>query len=57
MLLQVAGLMYVNAFEAHQGFSYEGLEDLEDYVQPLDYLYDWDFKSGYHHSAIHPDFW
>jgi hypothetical protein len=53
----VHGLMYVNAFEEYDHFSYESLRDVEGYLVPSAFMYKSDFKAGYHHHSVHPDYW
>lgn len=53
----VGGFMYVNWFEHYQPFKYEQLSSLEDFLQPGDFMYLTDAKSGYHHIPVDPQYW
>lgn len=53
----VGALMYVNFKERYRPFTYEKLQDTENYVQDNDWLYLTDAKSGYHHISVNPKYW
>ncbi|GLC60617.1 hypothetical protein PLESTB_001648500 [Pleodorina starrii] len=48
---------YLNKLVVTPSFKYETLAGLGTVLQPGDYLFTVDLKSGYHHLDIHPDFW
>ncbi|BDA41867.1 hypothetical protein COCOBI_02-6620 [Coccomyxa sp. Obi] len=48
---------YVNLWEKYVSFSYERLTDVAEWMQPGFHLWTTDFTSGYHHIAVHPDYW
>ncbi|GLC48086.1 hypothetical protein PLESTB_000713500 [Pleodorina starrii] len=48
---------YVNEHVVTPGFKYETLAAMQQVLQPNDYAFTIDFKSGYHHVDMHPDFW
>lgn len=37
--------------------SYERLGDMRHYLMPLDYMFTTDFRSGYHHFLLSPQYW
>ena len=45
---------YINLFDRYEGFSYEGLSDVPQYLQPEDYIMLTDLKAGYHQVKMHP---
>ena len=45
---------YINLFDRYEGFSYEGLSDVPQYLQPEDYIMLKDLKAGYHQVKMHP---
>lgn len=48
---------YPNMFMKYEPLSYEQVADAAGYVQPTDYLYTTDDKSGYWQLPVHPDMW
>lgn len=48
---------YINAHIVCPPFKYETLAELPEVLQPGDYLFTVDLKSGYHHLDMHPDYW
>ena len=45
---------YINLFDRYEGFSYESLSDVPQYLQPEDYIMLTDLKAGYHQMKMHP---
>lgn len=48
---------YINEHLVVPSFQYEGLSALPEILQPNDFLFTVDLKSGYHHIDMHPDAW
>lgn len=48
---------YINASLVCPAFKYETLAELPEVLQPNDFLFTIDLKSGYHHLDIHQDSW
>ena len=48
---------YINAALVCPAFKYETLAELPEVLQPRDFMFTIDLKSGYHHLDIHPDSW
>ena len=49
--------LYLNLRSKAEHFTYEGLVDMKAYLKVLDYMITTDFKSGYHHFLLHPQYW
>ena len=49
----VINLKYLNLYLWKDKFKYEGIQTALDYFQEGDYMFTFDFKSGYHHVDIH----
>ena len=45
---------YINLFDRYEGFSYESLSDVPQYLQPEDFIMLTDLKAGYHQVKMHP---
>ena len=45
---------YINLFDRHECFSYEGSSDVRQYLQPEDYLMLTESKAGHHQVKIYP---
>ena len=45
---------YINLFDRYEGFSYESLKDVQQYLQPEDFIMLTDSKAGYHQLKMHP---
>ena len=46
---------YINLFDKYEGFSYESLSDVPQYLQPGDFIMLTDLKAGYHQVKMHPN--
>jgi len=46
---------YINLFDKYEGFSYESLSDVPQYLQPEDLIMLTDLKAGYHQVKMHPN--
>ena len=53
----VVDLRYLNTFIMVPTFRMELLYIVPDIVQAMEYMFSADLRGGYHHVAIHPDFW
>lgn len=53
----VAGLNFLNWFEKHEGFKYQTLASITDFVEPGFWMFTHDAKSGYHHIPVGPKCW
>ena len=46
---------YINLCDKYEGFSYESLSDVPQYLQPADFIMLTDLKAGYHQVKMHPN--
>ena len=46
---------YINLFDKYEGFSYESLSDVPQYLRPEDFIMLTDLKAGYHQVKMHPN--
>ncbi|GJP46813.1 hypothetical protein CLOM_g6068 [Closterium sp. NIES-68] len=53
----ILDLRKVNTHLVVPKFKYEGLRRVAEIIQPNDWLFSIDLKSGYHHVKIHPSCW
>ena len=44
----------INLFDKYEGFSYESLADVQQYLKPEDFIMLTDLKAGHHHLRLHP---
>lgn len=48
---------YINLWEKYEPFRYETLMEVAVWAQPGTYLWTTDFRAGYHHIPVAPEFW